>query len=76
MSESESDGYIYDSVLPALTAKVQNFIVFCNQEGLKIEGHSYHNNVQKYLPLLEPIRRKNNRILKNQPVVESQPLKW
>jgi hypothetical protein len=73
---SADSGYIYDSVHPAILVKLQNITVSCKGYGLKIEDHPYDRSAFRYLPLLEPLWGKSNRILKSQSVVELQPLKW
>jgi hypothetical protein len=40
MSDSASDDYEYDSILPAIVVKLQNFTVSCRGCGLMIEDHT------------------------------------
>ena len=76
MLDNDSYDDHIESVHPALKVKIQNLTASYKGWGLQIEDHYYHHNIRKYLPLLEPIRGKNNRILKNQPRIQARPLKW
>ncbi|KAL5315407.1 hypothetical protein ACEPPN_016274 [Leptodophora sp. 'Broadleaf-Isolate-01'] len=39
----------------------------------ELDGHWFCDDTTGYLPLLEPVRGKNNRILKTQPRIEKKP---
>jgi len=58
-------------MIPAITATTKAGKFSSHGYGICIEpdGHRYQD-VSNYLPLLEPLRGKNNRILKAQPRIE------
>jgi hypothetical protein len=63
------------SLAPTITATTKTGKFSSRGYGIETCGH-YYQDATEFLPLLEPVRGKNNRILKKQPRIQKQPMTW
>ncbi|MCJ1388472.1 hypothetical protein MMC18_001319 [Xylographa bjoerkii] len=60
-------------VIPALEHKIRGKLFTCMGDGLQKNGYTYDDQVERYLPLLEPLLTKAGKVKVHQPQVRKQP---
>ena len=59
-------------VIPPLQATIRSQKFLCSGNGLLKDGQKYDSQVDKYLPLLEPVRTKAGKVAARQPKIPAQ----
>ncbi|MCJ1397780.1 hypothetical protein MMC11_000976 [Xylographa trunciseda] len=63
-------------VIPALEHKLYGNLFTCLGDGLRKDGHTFDDHVERYLPLLEPVLTKAGKVRVHQPQIRKQPLSY
>lgn len=69
----EFESSIYPVIIDPLRVTSNSYSFTCSGEGLLHDGYRFDPTVEKYLPLLEPLRTQKGTIRVKQPWVEKKP---